>query len=100
MKLGILVTTDRHFDDVIGLARAAAAKGHEVRIFNMDAGTKLLENPGFTSLSKIPGISMSFCGHSAKHHDVNQDGIPPDINCGSQYNNAVMMHDCQKVINL
>ncbi len=100
MKLGILVTTDRHLDEVMGIAKAAAAKGHEVSIFNMDAGTRLLENPDFTALCNVKGISMSFCDHSAKRHGVKQDGIPADIACGSQYNNAVMMHDAGKVINL
>lgn len=100
MKLGILVTTDRHLEHVLGLAKAAVAKGHEVTVFNMDAGTRLLGHPDFKALCKTKGVSMSFCDHSAGHHDVSKEGLPEEIVCGSQFNNANMMHDADKVVNL
>ena len=100
MKLGILVTRDRHLDDVMGLTKAALAKGHEVIIFNMDAGTKLLGDPKFRELCKTSGVKMSFCDHSAQREAADKEGIPDEIVCGSQFNNAVMMHDADKVINL
>ena len=43
MKLGILVNTDKHLAAVTGITRAAIDKGHEVTIFAMDDGTRLLE---------------------------------------------------------
>lgn len=98
MKLGIFVNTDRHTTDVIGLAKAAVSKGHEVIIFNMDDGTKLLGNTAFSELCKIKDVSMSFCDHSAKELGSPTDGIPQEIIFGSQYNNAVMMHDADRVI--
>lgn len=100
MKLGILVTTDRHAGDVLGLAKAAISKGHEVIVFNMDAGTKLLKDPSFAGLCETKGVKMSFCDHSAKREQVTTEGISEEIVCGSQYNNAVMMHDADRVINL
>jgi hypothetical protein len=42
MKLGILVNTDKNLDAVQGITKAALAKGHEVILFNMDAGTKVV----------------------------------------------------------
>ncbi|MCC6347244.1 MAG: DsrE family protein, partial [Nitrospirales bacterium] len=45
MKLGIFVNTDRHPDDLAGITRAALSKGHEVVIFFMDSGTRLLRVP-------------------------------------------------------
>ncbi len=98
MKLGIFVNTDKHIDHVLGLTKAALDKGHEVIIFNMDDGTKVLGNPGFTGLCTTPGVTMSFCDHSAKGLEVTTDGIPEDVVCGSQYNNAVMNHDADRVI--
>lgn len=98
MKLGILVNTDRHLADVVGITKAAIAKGHEVILFNMDDGTKLLGTPEFRELCATKGVSMSFCDHSAKHLGVATEGIPQEIVCGSQYNNAVMMHDADRVI--
>ncbi|MCL5024618.1 MAG: DsrE family protein [Nitrospirae bacterium] len=98
MKLGILVNTDRHLADVTGVVKAALAKGHEVILFNMDDGTKLLGTPEFKELCTMQGVSMSFCDHSAKHIGVATEGLPQEIVCGSQYNNAVMMHDADRVI--
>ena len=100
MKLGILVTTDKHLDDVLGLTDAALAKGHEVIIFNMDEGTKLLGDSSFQSLCNKTGVSMSFCDHSAKGRNIATEGLPAEIVCGSQFNNANMMHDADRVINL
>ncbi|MBI4699138.1 MAG: DsrE family protein [Nitrospirae bacterium] len=98
MKLGIFVNTDKHADDIVGLTKAALAKGHEVIIFNMDDGTKLLGTPAFQQMCGTKGVSMSFCDHSAKGMGITTDGLPKDMVCGSQYNNAVMMHDADRVI--
>ena len=98
MKLGILVNTDRHPDHVRGIVKAAVSKGHEVIIFNMDAGTKLLATPAFSELCGTKGVTMSFCDHSAKHIGAVTGGLPEEIVCGSQYNNAVMNHDADRVI--
>lgn len=98
MKLGIFVNTNRHLADVVGLVKAAIARGHQVILFNMDDGTKLLGTPEFKTLCGMPGVAMSFCDHSAKHMGVATDGLPQELVCGSQYNNAVMMHDADRVI--
>ena len=98
MKIGILVNTNRHLKDVVGLTKAALAKGHEVIVFNMDDGTKLLGTPEFKELCGTKGVAMSFCDHSAKHIGIATEGLPQEIVCGSQYNNAVMMHDAERVI--
>ncbi|MBI5042957.1 MAG: hypothetical protein HZC10_03830 [Nitrospirae bacterium] len=98
MKLGILINTNRHLAVVVGLAKAAISRGHEVIIFNTDDGTKLFGNPKFVELCKTEGVSMSFCDHSAKSLNVSTEGIPEEIVCGGQYNNAVMMHNADRVI--
>ncbi len=98
MKLGIFVNTDRHKTDVLGIAKAAVSKGHDVVIFNMDDGSKLLIDPSYTELCRTKGVSMSFCDHSAKGMNVQTEGVPPEIICGSQYNNAVMVNESDRVI--
>lgn len=98
MKLGIFVNTNRHLSHVMGFTKAALAKGHEVMIFTMDDGTKLLGTTEFGTLCKMKGVTMSFCDHSAKHINVATEGLPQEIVCGSQYNNAVMNHDADRVI--
>ncbi len=98
MKLGIFVNTNRNLDAVKGIAKAALAKGHSVILFNMDDGTKLVHTPEFAELCKTKGVTVSFCDHSAKHMGVASEGLPAEIVCGSQYNNAVMMHEADRVI--
>ncbi|GBE02036.1 hypothetical protein BMS3Abin08_01474 [bacterium BMS3Abin08] len=98
MKLGILVNTDKQLEDIIGFTKAALSKGHEVIIFAMDEGTKLLENPSCIELHNLQGVTMSFCDHSAKGLGVKTEGLPEGIVCGSQYNNAAMSHDADKMI--
>lgn len=98
MKLGILVNTDRHPDHIIGIATAAVSRGHEVIIFNMDEGTRLLNNPDFCALSKLRGVQMGFCRLNAKQAGVATEGIPGEVAEGSQYNNAVMNHDADRII--
>ena len=98
MKLGILVNTDRHLEHIIGITGAAVSRGHEVSIFTMDDGAKLLDNPDFCALSRLQGVKMSFCRQSAKRSGMGKEGIPGEIVDGSQYNNAIMHHKADKVI--
>jgi predicted peroxiredoxin len=98
MKLGIFVNTDRHLAHVVGITKAALAKGHEVIIFNMDEGTKLLGTPEFAELCSTPGVEMSFCDYSTKLLHVQTEGLPEKIVIGSQYHNAAMNHDADRVI--
>jgi len=97
MKLGILVNTDRHPGHVTGITRAAISRGHDVIIFTMDDGTKLLSNPDVCALGKLQGVQMTYCRLSAKQSGMVTEG-PPEIGEGSQYNNARMVHFADRVI--
>ena len=98
MKLGILVNTDRHRDHVTGIAKAAVSKEHEVIIFIMDDGVKLLTDPGFSALCQLKGVQMSFCKSSTRMFGVATEGVSAGLAEGSQYYNAVMNRDADKVI--
>ena len=98
MKLGMLINTAKHVDHVIGICRAALARNHQVSIFAMDEGTRLLENDAFVSLAELEGVSMSLCDHSAKMFGGKTEGLPPKIVCASQLNNAMMNHNADRVI--
>jgi len=98
VKIGILVNTNENLPDIIGLTRAALSKGHEVNIFTMDMGTKLLKETSFTDLCKLEGVQISFCDVSAKRANANTDGLCEKIVRGSQLNNAIMNHNSDKVI--
>lgn len=98
MKLGILVNSDKHLEEIKGLTKAAHQKGYEVTIFAMDDGTKLIENSSFAELCELEGVSMSYCDHSAEKIGVNTEGVSNDIKGGSQLNNAIMNQNSDKVI--
>ena len=98
MKIGIMVTTGRHLRQVRGITQAAIAKGHTVRIFATDEGTRLLADHQFSTLSALPGVGMSFCEHSAQRHGGPPAGLPAAIVPGSQFENAIMVSESDKVI--
>ena len=98
MKLGLLVTRDDFKDDVIGLTKAAIARGHEVIIFMTDDGVRLCLDRDIEALKDLLGVSMSLCDHSAKLRDVPGENVPQGIIAGSQYQNAAMNQDADKVI--
>lgn len=98
MKLGILVNTDRHADHLAGLVQAAVEQGHQVIIFVMDTGTRLLEQELFGKLCSFPEVSISYCDLNAQQCGVDRGAVPAAIVCGSQYNNAVLAHAADRVI--
>jgi predicted peroxiredoxin len=97
-RLGILVNSDRHLNHLLGISRAALAKGHEVIVFVMDGGTRLLHDPNLQQLTELTGLTMSLCDHSAKHHGVDTSALPAKVVRGSQLNNAMLNHQADRVI--
>ena len=98
MRLGIMVTTDRCLEQVLGLTRAARERGHDVAIFATDAGVILLGDGRFASLSGMPAVAMSYCDQSAQARGGAPAGLPATIIRGSQFENAVMNAESDKVI--
>lgn len=98
MKLGALVNTDRHADNLIGLVDAALSRGHTVSVFFTDEGVRLLLNKSVTDLCNRSGIVMSYCDYSKKNLQVSADGCGRKIACRSQYDNAAMQHEADRVI--
>ena len=91
-KLGILVNTDKYLEDIVGLAKAAKAAGHDVTVFGMDDGTLLMAD---ICKALGQGIEVSYCEHSASPRGVSD---VEGATAGSQYQNAVMMHEVDKVV--
>lgn len=98
MKLGILVNTKDYLSEIVGIVRSASARGHEVNLFAMDEGTRLLEKQTYTALAGLAGVQMSYCDHSAQELGVNTNGLDPSITRSSQYSNAEMNHYADKVL--
>ncbi len=98
MTLGILVNTDRHPDHLVGITRAALARGYGVSVFLMDTGTRLLHHALLPGLVSSSGVKMSYCLQSAKKQEIDTCGLPPEIVEGSQLNNAFMHREADRVI--
>lgn len=97
-RLGILVNSDRHLNHLLGISRAALAKGHEVLVFVMDEGTRLLPDGHLQQLAECPGLTMSLCDHSAQRHGIDTGALPAHVVRGSQLNNAMLNHQADRVI--
>lgn len=93
-----MVATDRHLERLAGITEAAVARGHVVRIFATDAGTRLLAEPRFAGLSALPGVSLDYCDQSARRHGGRPAGLPAAIRKGSQFENAVLVAESDKLV--
>lgn len=98
MELGILVNTSESSKHVIGFVEAALKKGHSARLFVMDEGTRLLEDPEFTGLSDHEKVSMSFCEYNARQLGINFENLNTKIKKGTQLNNALMCKKSDKIL--
>lgn len=98
MKLGILVNTDKHLRHIEGLVAAAGKKSHEVMIFAMDDGVRLLDDDVFAELGTRECVSLSFCSHSAREKGIETEGRPEGITVGSQLNNAMMAQAVDRLV--
>ena len=98
MKLGILVNSNKNLDAIVGLTESAVEREHEVTLFIMDEGTHLLEENSFCSLAESSQVNMSYCEHSAVDLGVDTSHLTEAIESSSQYNNAAMNHNMDKVV--
>lgn len=96
MTLGILVNTDKNKEAIIGITKVSIKRGHRVILFFMDEGCNLLKDGEITALRNIEGVSISICDFNRKKIGIKD--IPEGILCGSQYDNAVMNRESDKVI--
>jgi hypothetical protein len=98
VKLGILINTNRHKEAIIGITNEAIKRGHQVILFFMDEGCLLLMDKEILSLRKLDDVSMSVCDLNRRKIGIKDEEILVGIRCGSQYDNAVMNKEADKVI--
>ena len=94
--LGIMITKYENLKHIAGVTNAARKAGHPVQIFMTDEGVKFTRDPGFLELLKVDGVEITVCEHSCETLGVHDktDGI----NYGSQYNNAGILHNSERVL--
>jgi predicted peroxiredoxin len=96
-RLGILVTSDRHFDHVLGLTEAAAKAGKEVSVFFTGEGVKLSKNPDFGRLPAVAKVDL--CEVSYKANGLEGDVAGLNFkNFATQAKNAEMIEDSDRYL--
>jgi hypothetical protein len=94
--LGIMVTKHANVEHIGGCVKAARKAGHPVQIFLTDEGVRFTRDPKFLELLKIDKVECSVCDHSCERIGLHEK--TEGISYGSQYNNAGMLHDSERVL--
>lgn len=96
MHFGIVVTTDKTEPHALGLAQAALEKGWRCRCFLTDRGVLLLSSPRFLHLARTGQLRVNVCEHS--WDKFGGGAHPAEIVFGSQYQNAELALECDKIM--
>jgi predicted peroxiredoxin len=98
--LGILVSSDKHIDDVVNLTEAAHAKGKEVRIFFSGKGVYLTLKPEFKRLvgkAKLSVCDVSFRAYGFHGREEEVPGVGfKDF--ATQARHAEMIHEVDRYL--
>jgi hypothetical protein len=95
-SLGIFVSSNKHFDKVIKLCRAAKNKGVNVTLFFTHLGILLTQDPRFAELE---GLDISICKVGFEGH-----GFKPTVpsldekHYTTQAMHAEMIDDCDRYV--
>lgn len=76
-SLGIFVTNPDSMKHIVGVTKAAVAKGSKVKLFFTWYGTKLTKDPQFEELCKIADVSI--CLDSYRKMGYDQNDIPAGL---------------------
>ncbi|MBK6742362.1 MAG: hypothetical protein IPG66_05030 [Hydrogenophilales bacterium] len=101
MRLGIVVTDIAYLAAVTRLIDAVRARDWQAECFLTDTGVMLLADNGFATRAKAVRNSVAVCEHSVERYaqdlfDVT--ALADDIVVGGQYQDAEMVHRCDKVL--
>ena len=77
-SLGIFVTTMESLPHVIGITKAAKAKGSTVKVFFTWKATHLSKEPDFPKLCELAD-DVSICVDSYKKQGYDPEDVPPGL---------------------
>ena len=101
-NLGIFVTSPKNMAHVMGIAKAAKAKGNNVKVFFTWKGTLLARDPQFPELCKIADVNICADSYKKMGFDPEND-IPEGLNekqMSTQAKHGYLIDDCEKYITL
>lgn len=96
-KLGVFVSSDEHFDHLIGICRAAVKAGKEVEVFLSNEGVLLTQRQDFGELEKYCHIRLCNIGFEKRGLKKPVPGVA-DEDFGTQMRNAMLIEDCDRYI--
>lgn len=94
--LGIMITRHANGEHITGVVKAARRAGHPVRIFLTDEGVNFTRDRAFLELLELDGVEVAACDHICEVLGI-QEKVG-NITYGSQYDNAGMLHDSERVL--
>jgi peroxiredoxin family protein len=101
-NLGIFVTSPKNMAHVMGIAKAAKAKGNDVKVFFTWKGTLLARDPQFPELCKIADVNICADSYKKMGFDPEND-IPEGLNekqMSTQAKHGYIIEDCEKYMTL
>ncbi len=78
-SLGIFVTNPNNMRHVVGITKAAVAKGSKVKVFFTWHGTQLSKDPAFPALCAIDNVDVSICADSYKKSGYDVEDVPEGL---------------------
>ncbi len=101
-NLGIFVTSANNMAHVMGITKAAKAKGNDVQIFFTWKGTLLAKDPQFPELCNLAKVAICADSYKKMGYDPQAD-IPEGLTekeMSTQAKHGYIIDDCEKYITL
>ena len=101
-NLGIFVTSTNNMAHVMGITKAAKAKGHDVKVFFTWKGTLLARDPQFPELCNIAEVAICADSYKKMGYDPQND-IPEGLDeksMSTQAKHGYIIDDCEKYMTL
>jgi len=95
MRLGILIINSAYKDFILPVLRAASMRGDQVEIFIMDEGCPITGDPEFQELARGKDVRSTICDLNRRQRGME---APLEVKIGSQFDNARMVHECEKIL--
>lgn len=95
-SLGIFVTNPTQMRHVMGVTKAAVAKGSKVKVFFSWWGTKLTTTAEFPELCAMENVDVSICADSYKKSGFDVDVVPEGLTkdkMGTQAQHGAIIED-------
>ena len=100
-SLGIFVTNPDSMNHIMGIARAAKAKGSDIKVFFTWYGTKLTKDPQFPELCQMADVSICLDSYIKMGYDQNDipEGLTPE-KMATQTQHGIIIEDFDSYISL